>query len=55
LDDIISHSFSHGVGFWHRVKLTTSILHIDIIPSRGGNWYIRGLVNGGRGGLRSLR
>jgi hypothetical protein len=54
LDDIISRSFSRWVGFWHRVKLTTSILHIDIDTSGGGSWYVRGVWDGGRGGLGSL-
>jgi hypothetical protein len=54
LDDIISHSFSRWVGFWHRPKLTTSILHINVITSGGGNRCIRGLRDSGRGGLGSL-
>jgi hypothetical protein len=35
LDDIISRSFSHWVGFWHRPKLTTSISE-GTSPSRQG-------------------
>jgi hypothetical protein len=36
LDDIISRSFSRWVGFWHQAKLTTSILHVNVITSREG-------------------
>jgi hypothetical protein len=36
LDDIISRGFSRWVGFWRRVKLTTSILHINIDTNREG-------------------
>jgi hypothetical protein len=53
-DDILSRSSGRWVSFWHRPKLTTNILHINVIASRGGNRCIRGLRNGGRRGLGSL-
>jgi hypothetical protein len=53
LDDIISRSFSRWVDFWHWVKLTTSILHINI-NTNGGSWRIRGERDSGRGGLGLL-
>jgi hypothetical protein len=53
LDDIISRSFSRWVDFWHRVKLTTSILHINI-DTNGRSWCIRGERDSRRGGLGSL-
>jgi hypothetical protein len=50
LYDIISHSFSRLISFWHRLKLTTSILHMSVVASRRGSWYVRGRrTNAGEG------